>query len=83
MTPNEMVLMCVGAINTPNLGKNVSIVLPIGWKRPPKFPRGELLCESERGRVYSMDPIRLLAWLTANGFCKAETKNPPVKEVKP
>jgi hypothetical protein len=48
---------------------------------PPKFPRGELLCENHDGtRCYSYDPMRVLAWLSANGLVKvtATSKVPNV-----
>ncbi len=41
----------------------MSLVFQRGQKRPPGFPRGELLCETERGRVYSFDPDRVISWL--------------------
>lgn len=56
------------ATEAANAGQRMTMVLPPKFKRPPKFPRGELLCETERGRVYTYDPLRVLAWLTANGL---------------
>lgn len=45
------------------------IVHPLLWTE-----RGELLCDNaERGRVYSFDPVKLLAWLAANKLVKVET----------
>jgi hypothetical protein len=50
-------------------GGRMTLVRKRGVKMPPKFPRGELLCENHDGRnVYSYDPLRILAWLAANGF---------------
>jgi hypothetical protein len=44
--------------------ERMTLVIPRGWKRPPKFPRGELLCENSDGEnVYSFDPRRILAWV--------------------
>lgn len=58
-------------------GTNMTIVLPRPWKRPPKFPRGELLCENSDGRnVYSFDPLKILAWLAANGLVKVRVDVP-------
>jgi hypothetical protein len=74
MTLQEMALLCVAALNETPPATGIPIVLKKGWKRPPKFPRGELLCETERGRVYSISPIKLLAWLAANGFVKVQAK---------
>lgn len=47
----------------------ISLVLPKGWKPPPKFPRRTLLCVNSRGeRVYSLSAMNVLAWLAANGL---------------
>ncbi len=46
----------------------VSLVFGKGQKRPPGFPRGELLCETEQGRVYSFEPDRIIAWLEKNNL---------------
>lgn len=37
-------------------------------KKPKGFPRGELLSETECGRVYSFDPNKVIAWLVKNGL---------------
>lgn len=68
MTPQEMTLLCVAALNEAPPATGIPIVMKKGWKRPPKFPRGELLCETERGRVYRINPMKLLSWLATNGF---------------
>lgn len=72
MTPQEMTLLCVAALNEVPPATGIPIVLKKGWKRPPKFPRRELLCETERGRVYSISPMKLIAWLAANWFVKVQ-----------
>ncbi len=42
----------------------MTLVLPQGFKRPAKFPRGELLCENTDGRhVWMFDAWRILKWL--------------------
>jgi len=70
MKPEDMAAEAVAAINA---GSRMSMVFRKGQKRPPKFPRGELLCENYDGRhVYSFDPERVLAWLVANGLVAAE-----------
>lgn len=70
MTPEAMAKDAAEAINA---GQRMSLVRPKGMKMPPKFPRGELLCENHSGsRVYGYDPMRVLAWLTANGLVKVE-----------
>jgi predicted ATP-grasp superfamily ATP-dependent carboligase len=73
MTPGEMAIAAAIAMQG---GTRMTMVLPRPWRnRPPKFPRGELLCENSDGRnVYSFDPMRVLAWLAANGLVKVETK---------
>lgn len=49
----------------------MSLVFKTGQKRPIGFPRGELLCETERGRVYSFDPDKVIAWLKKNNLIAA------------
>ena len=64
MTPEQMAKDAAEAIKA---GTHMTLVFQQGAKRPPKFPRGELLCENTGGRnVYSFDPLRVLAWLAAN-----------------
>lgn len=46
----------------------MTLVFGRGSKKPKGFPRGELLSETERGRVYSFDPDKVIAWLTKNGL---------------
>ena len=66
MTPEQMAKDAAEAMKA---GTNMTLVLQRGWKRPPKFPRGELLCSHSNGRkVYSYDPKKVLAWLEANGL---------------
>ena len=66
MTPNELAALAMQAIAS---GTNMTIVRLRGKKPPRGFPRGELLCEDSNGRnVYSYDPLRVLAWLSANGL---------------
>ena len=61
--------MTKDALEALNAGTRMSLVFKKGHKRPPRFPRGELLCENHDGnRVYSFDPERILAWLAANGL---------------
>lgn len=68
MTPEQMAKDAAEAVQT---GTHMTLVLPRGFKRPPKFPRGELLCQNHDGRnVYRFDPIKILAWLAGNGLVK-------------
>ena len=49
----------------------MTLVRKRGMKMPPKFPRGELLCECRDGYdSYSYDAISVLAWLGAMGLVK-------------
>ena len=71
MTPQEMAKEAADAIDA---GHRMSMARPKGSKMPPKFPRGELLCENHNGsRVYSYDPVRVLAWLVANDLVQVRT----------
>lgn len=68
MTPEAMALDAAAALQA---GTNMTLVRGRGVKMPPKFPRGELLCENFDGtRCYSYDPMRVLAWLNATGLVK-------------
>jgi hypothetical protein len=69
MTPEQMAKDAAEAISA---GTRMTLVLPKCFKPPPKFPRGELLCENHDGRnVYSFDPLRVMAWLVANRLVDA------------
>ena len=46
----------------------MSLVFSKGNKHPPGFPRGELLCETERGKLYSFSPDKVIRWLEKNGL---------------
>lgn len=72
MTPEQMAKAAAEAIQA---GANMTLVLPRQWRnRPPKFPRGELLCENSNGcNVYRFDPVKVLAWLASNGLVKVKT----------
>ncbi len=65
MTPSELAADAAEAIQE---GTNMTLVLPRPFKRPHKFPRGELLCQQEKSNVYSYDPLKILAWLAANNL---------------
>jgi len=72
MTPEQMATDAAAALQH---GTRVTFIRARGVKLPPKFPRGELLCENFDGtRAYSYDPLRVLAWLQANGLVSIETK---------
>ena len=79
MKPAELAAQCAQAINwcteigTPAEDAGITVVLPKGWKAPPKFPRRELLCVNDRGeRVYRLSAVNVLAWLAANGLVIVE-----------
>ena len=50
------------------------MVIPRPWRnRPPKFPRGELMCENFNGQnVVSYDPLKIINWLVAAGLIKVK-----------
>ena len=74
MTPEQMAFDASEAYRH---GTNVTFIRHRGTKMPPKFPRGELLCENHDGsRAYSYDPLRVLAWLHAHGLVTVEIKKP-------
>ena len=58
MTPAEVLNASVESVD------RLTLVLPHGRPRPPGFPRGELLCETVKGNVYSFDAKRMRAWAT-------------------
>lgn len=68
MTPEQIAIDAAEAIQA---GTKMTLVRRRGTKMPPKFPRGELLGESHDGRnVYSYDPMRVMAWLSATGLVR-------------
>jgi len=63
MTPEQMIADATAALRA---GSNMTLVRSRGARMPPKFPRGELLCENHDGtNVYSYDPSKVLSWLTS------------------
>ncbi len=61
MTPESMLSDAMQALSA---GTGMTLVHPKGMKMPPKFPRGELLCEQHDGRrVYRYDPEKVIKWL--------------------
>lgn len=45
-------------------GTKMTLVLPVRFKRPKGFPRGELMSDTEeRGKVYSFDPDKIINFL--------------------
>ena len=67
MTPEQLYK---DALEAKEQGAHIgmSLVFPRGKKLPPGFPRGELLSETDRGRVYSFDPDKVIAWLKKHGL---------------
>jgi hypothetical protein len=71
MTPEKMAACAAEALAD---GTRMTLVRVRGANMPPKFPRGELLCENFEGtRCYSYDPLKVLAWLSATGLVKVES----------
>lgn len=62
MTPEQLEKIARECLSE---GLNITLVLPRPWKsRPPKFPRGELLCVNVDGdQSVSFKPEKILAWL--------------------
>ena len=75
MTPEQIAKDAASAIQA---GTWMTLVRGRGHKMPPKFPRGELLCQNSDGRnVYRYNPVKVLAWLAANGLVRVETSVAP------
>ena len=76
MTPEIMAAEAVQAIQN---GTAMMLVVPRPWRnRPKKFPRGELACVNSDGEsVYIYNPLKVLAWLVANGLVKVQTSVAP------
>lgn len=79
MKPEALALRCVEAINVVTLSggsatdARVLLVLPKGWKPPPRFPRGKTAQWKDDGsRVAYFSAFNVLAWLTAAGFCRIQ-----------
>lgn len=67
MTPEEL-LKDAREAKAQGAHCGVTLVFRRGQKRPQGFPRGELLCETDRGKVYSFDPDRIIRWLENKGL---------------
>jgi len=79
MTPEALAAYAAGALAA---GTNMTLVRRKGQKMPPKFPRGELLCENFDGaRCYSYSPLKVLAWLSAMGLVKVTATQAPNAEI--
>ncbi|MDR5008280.1 hypothetical protein RGK87_04560 [Agrobacterium fabacearum] len=70
MTPAEMKDACNASLTgARELGleesqANVTLVLPKGFKAPPRFPRGYLLQVNDNGsRLRSFPATKLLSWI--------------------
>ncbi|WP_421445328.1 hypothetical protein [Agrobacterium tumefaciens] len=70
MTPAEMKDACNASLTgARELGleesqANVTLVLPKGFKAPPRFPRGYLLqVKDDDSRLRSFPATKLLAWI--------------------
>lgn len=75
MKPEDMAVNAVAALAS---GTNMVLVRGRSMKMPPKFPRGELLCENFDGtRCYSYNPMKVLAWLGAMGLVKVTAMAAP------
>jgi hypothetical protein len=79
MTPKQLLHDATAAIVG---GTNMSLVFGKGKKRPAGFPRGELLCETERGNVYSVDPKKVITWLESNDLIENPAPQPARQEIE-
>lgn len=74
MKPEELGAASVAAILT---GTDLTLHLPKGEKFPQGWPRGELLSVTEKGKNFSFNPLKLLAYLQKLGkLSNAPTPNP-------
>lgn len=72
MSPNDLARDATEAIAA---GTHMTLVRGRGMRMPKGFPRGDLLCENPDGSVVrSHDPLRVLAWLKANGLIEIKTE---------
>ena len=65
MTLEELHQRAADAIKDSGSG-GLTLILP--KKRPKGFPRGELMCDNGRDKVYWVDALKVLRWLKANGY---------------
>ena len=74
MTPQQMATEALAAMQA---GTRMTLVRVRGTRPPPKFPRGELMCENFDGRnVYSYDPAKVISWLNAHRLVAIEVLTP-------
>lgn len=62
MTPAELLKLARAALPVGQM----SLVLPVGFKRPPGFPRGELLNERGDERTWAFSARKMVAWCEAH-----------------
>lgn len=81
MSPQEMANLCATSINSatefglPIEEARIVVVLPKGWKPPPKFPRRTLLSVNQKNeRVYQLSAVNVLAWLMAHRLAAANIR---------
>jgi hypothetical protein len=71
MTPEQLYK---DAIEARAQGAHCGMTLVFGRraKKPRGFPKGELLCETENGLVFSFDPDKVIKWLEKYKLVKME-----------
>lgn len=81
MSPQEMANLCATSISfatgsgLPIEEARIVVVLPKGWKPPPKFPRRTLLAVNARNeRIYQLSAVNVLAWLMAHRLAVANIR---------
>lgn len=67
MTPKELHKLCADSISEGYDGINL-----VFDKVPKSFPRGELLCETPRGKVYRHSALKVLSWMHKNNLIQKD-----------
>lgn len=77
MNIKEMIEACAAGLEV----GAVTLTIPKG-KRPPGFPRGELLCEVVRDGVlirnYRFNPLDVLLWMRKQGLIQIDMRGAKV-----
>lgn len=81
MKPQEMANMCAKTISEATLlgvpieNCTVLLIIPKGFRPPPKFPRGTAVQWNRDGsRLCYFNAVNLLAWLVGNGLAAVEMR---------
>jgi hypothetical protein len=79
MKPQDLAARCIDSIDfareteLPMEDASITLTLPMGWKPPPKFPRGYLAQVKPDGRkIRIFKAMNVLAWLAGNDMINLE-----------